>query len=171
MDSTTESKSGVLVHGYDLVVGGRIAFIYDRLPGSDQWQVVGVAYDALKSTYREKMAAFFPNGAPTNSRLFHCHEDSDWYHTPAGSDAVASMYAAWQAGNGRILYAKYAAGALATAYDPVKGRNVAVMPTNFTNNDMVQFGLFESLDKVIDLHFAEDDDFSIVTAYRDCVKG
>jgi hypothetical protein len=169
--SSYSNHGAVLVHAYNLTVGGRLAFLYDRLPGSEQWVVVGVVYDALQSDDHQSLAAFFPGGTPIEKRLFRCYEDQDWYHTPAGAPhAVSALYAAWHTTSDTILYAKYIAGELPTVYDPVAGHDILKMPNDFSNRTLVQFGLFEPLNKVMDLHFAEDDDFSIVTSYVPCVK-
>lgn len=169
--SSYAKNSPVLVHAYNLAIGGRIAFLYDRLPGSDQWVVVGVVYDALKAAERESLATFFPDGPPIQKRLFRCYENHDWFHTPYGAQqAVGALYAAWTTTSHNILYAKYIAGQLPTVYDPVAGRDVLNFPTDFSGREMVQFGLFQPYDTIMDLHFAEDDDFSIVTSYVPCAK-
>lgn len=161
----------VLVHAYDLVAGGRIAFIYDRLANGSTWKVVGIVYDALSSPQRQTMAKFFPLSVKTYARRFTCYEN-DPYHQ-VGEDAISqqSVYAVWSAPYGREIYAKYDKdGKLPEKYDPVSGKNMLVIPHHHRGFPLVQWGYFQSLLNIVDLHFATDDDFSIVTRYKHCIR-
>lgn len=168
--SNGDSRSDVLIHAYDLVAGGRLAFIYDQPANGNEWLVVGVAYDALDSTEEQRLTTFFPHGAPRDRRLFACAE-ADFYHHADGAITAPSLYALWNAGSGHRLYARYLTdGNLPKHYDPVGGRDVAGLPPNLDQYRLVQFAYFDAPARVMDMHMATDDDFSITNLYRNCLK-
>ena len=160
----------VLVQAYDLVVGGRIAFVFDQPINGTRWAVVGFVYDALKSTQYETMSVFFPKGITRTNRVFACLDD-DFYHAPEGEVKTQSVYGLWNLPQGRMLYVKYVVtGALQTRYDAVTGRDVPMIPSMNDAPNMVQLGYFYAPRAVMDMHFAQDDDFSIISRYKDCTK-
>ncbi len=171
----TESKGSVLIHAYDLETGGRIGFVYDRLPSGAQWQVVGVVYDAEHSTNPKHLQQFFPNGAPRTARLATCL-DKDFYHLSeseisGGEVSAPAIFAIWNAPHGRLFYGQYLAPPLQTRYDPVSASDVPVLPRSLDELPMTEFGYFESVGKVMDLHIDTDEDFSITTINKTCVRG
>lgn len=160
----------VLLHAYDLESGGRVAYIYDQPLHSDSWQVVGIAYDALSSTEYQRLRSFFPSGAPRGQRIFGCYED-DFFHHPEDQISERALFLLWNAGPGREIYARYLTGAhIPTRYDPVTGRGLPTLVRNPDNYPLVQFAYFRAPAHIMDMHMAVDDDFSITSLNKDCVK-
>jgi hypothetical protein len=162
----------VLIHSYDVLEGGVVAFIYARPVNSNTWTVVGLTYDSWTSTQDKALTDFFKNGAPRSDRIYTCL-DKDFYHHSEGQLWSPSIYALWNSPGGRTIYAKYTiTGDLPRSYDPALGRDVPTIPSHLDNLPLVQMGYFQSMVKVMDLHLIQnDDDFSITSLYKDCKKG
>ena len=160
----------VVVQAYDVTTGGRMAFVYDRANNSSQWVVVGIVYDVLAGTDYKTIAQFFPHGAPRNKRLITCYED-DFSHTPDGGPSQLSTFAIWSAGSGRTFYAKYLTrGHGPRNYDALSGQDVLGPISELDTLTLVQWGYFQSVSGVMDMHYGQNTDFSIVTAYKKCFR-
>ncbi len=118
----------------------------------------------------KNLASFFPqNSDPRQRRLFTWYED-DFYHPYNGKQPSLSTYAAWTAPAGRLVFARYLVAKPPTRYDPVTAKDVPIAIKNLDAHPMVQFGYFQSPQRVEDLHIAVDDDFSIITQYKECIR-
>lgn len=162
------SNRTTLIHSYGLDGGGQLAFLYAMPVNGSDWEVVGVAYDSLMSGQYQQVSDFVKNGDPRVTRIATCI-GSNFSHHSYGTSPIA-VDAVWKTSNGDTVYAKYLpTEPLARKYDPVSGKDIPQIPTDFDGDHLVQLGYFRSPLQIIDLHVVSaNDDFSITRWGKAC---